>query len=717
MDILSMLFEELPYFWTKHLSPQAKKAKICSPSKLEPSDVGVKDYEKVTYIPLFQPEPDALDQAIADPQKNYIIVEGIAGNGKSYGVFESLRKLSKQEYCIVIPDPTSSVDDCVSYMSTHARWRRWKNKTIIFVFDDAEKFVDQEFDFDAFLSGIRKLRKYKCAKCIMTVRSEFVDSMFASTRSQHMRCIMDAWHIPLRLLTESEGKQIYNGKWDKAVQANFDGTPKSLNAKTQSRRNYFETRLTPTARKCFYIIQLFYRLRIITIPYQIVKSIAAENGIAEADCQEGIHSLIQSKYVERHDQKLYAIPYYAATLNEPPPLGIEVNDDTIVRILLSKEEYYPFANQAANTFRHISKSELAWYIFSITLLKSTSNNPLDYVAAAMEWKKKGDVDKAIEILKRGEAENLQGRHAIQTKLSELLAGEGRENEAIEALAKDFRGDKMILRNFICEVESNSGANVALIELEKKVDLLNGNQDDLIKDSVHKMYEGNEKEAIASFLQWLEAYKAEYDAAKRPLSAELKKRWSKRLTLAAAIVRIYAGACEHVDKVEVVAQFLTENFDPEQELEKNRESIYSMWYSIGYRYFKESRDTDKEKARSIWERMIREAEQPSRVYNMLSFCCYVTKDYVFACQYAEEAVKREGKRYPQNWLNYAKSYYARWKEEGKEIYLEKSLSGCREFQARLGRMPQKRQQTELSQLNDLIHKDLLPAGNNGLLDVR
>ena len=116
-------------------------------------------------------------------------------------------------------------------------------------------------------------------------------------------------------------------------------------------------------------------------------------------------------------------------------------------------------------------------------------------------------------------------------------------------------------------------------------------------------------------------------------------------------------------------------------------------------------------------MIREAEQPSRVYNMLSFCCYVTKDYVFACQYAEEAVKREGKRYPQNWLNYAKSYYARWKEEGKEIYLEKSLSGCREFQARLGRMPQKRQQTELSQLNDLIHKDLLPAGNNGLLDVR
>ena len=124
MDILSMLFEELPYFWTKHLSPQAKKAKICSPSKLEPSDVGVKDYEKVTYIPLFQPEPDALDQAIADPQKNYIIVEGIAGNGKSYGVFESLRKLSKQEYCIVIPDPTSSVDDCVSYMSTHARGRR-----------------------------------------------------------------------------------------------------------------------------------------------------------------------------------------------------------------------------------------------------------------------------------------------------------------------------------------------------------------------------------------------------------------------------------------------------------------------------------------------------------------------------------------------------------------------------------------------------------------
>ncbi|MCL2768461.1 MAG: hypothetical protein FWE49_07035, partial [Synergistaceae bacterium] len=565
------------YRWWKRKKWLDRFFNIYRPSRLKAKNVGVINYTQNEYIPLY--DQTSFSDALRANQN--LILLGQTQNGKSRAVYEELILLRDNEYVILMP---SSLISNVAYNDALEKAKKWLSaRKVIIVLDDVDKFVRDGLALDSFFDDVKSCCDHANVQLVMTLRNEVAATVLPSEEYPGERCVAAAKHIELRLLTDQEGRRLMPKG---PLPEYYDRTPGSLNKEVIERVNYFNGSLSLNAQKCYYIVQRFYNLNVIPVPYTTVKELAAAHEIDGADCDKCFSGLIDKRYILRSGQSISPqSDYEAKILNTAPPLGIDIDDNEIVNLLLSEEKYYINANKAANKLRSDGKRDLSWRIFSVTLEKVTSKNPQDYVAGAMVWEKNGNLLKAVEMLQAGIAENFSGgSQAIATKLGEIYSRQNKVTEAIEVLSKGFSGDKVVLRNLATQVMKKYGAYAALMLLEDKIDLLNGRNDQYIKSSVHAMYGGNEQIASEEFQNWIVVYKSEFDIIQKPLNRNQGHTWNKRLSLAAMILRVYSDCCANIVFFRENARFLTHNF---QEASIKHIDLYSAQYHVAQRYFDNS----------------------------------------------------------------------------------------------------------------------------------
>ena len=689
------------YKWWKRKKTLDRLFDTYKPSHLKAENVGVTDYMQNEYIPLF----DRASFLSALQTNVHLILLGQTKNGKSRAVYEELRLLRDKENVILVPSiRISNTEYCDALEKARSRLSKRK---VLLMLDDVDKLIGNGLSIDSLFDDVKYYCGHTNVQIVMTLRNEQAATVFQSEEVPEARCISSAIRIQLRLLTEQEANRLM----PKGSQPSyFDGTPGSLGKNVIERVSYFIDHLSLEEKKCYYIVQRFYQLNVIPMPYAAVRVLAAEHEIDGTCCDKCFIRLRDRKFVIQSEQNISPQSDYEAKIlnNDHQLLGIYIDDYEIVSILLSEESYYKDANKAAIKLRSNGKKELSWRIFSITLGKVASKNPQDYVAGAMLWEQNGNLHKAIEMLQAGLAEKLPGGYVISTKLGEIFSRQEQLADAIEALSEGFSGDKFVLRNLVSQVMKQKGAYAALMMLEDKIDLLNGENDIYIKNSVHAMYSGDERSASEEIQKWLNAYKIDFDITTEPFNRGQTLTWNKRLTLASLILRVYSKCCVNIDFFQENARFLARNFQNDS-LKLN--DIYGAQYHVAQRYFDNSVATlNKEElviARNLLEELtnLDSAQRPA-VYNTLCNICCRLFDYENACIYGKKATTC-GSTHAQNWLNYAVALYGKGKNLEDSTLINESRSACDKFAKLNEKSSEEKRSKGYTSYIALLEKDRLP----------
>ncbi|WEV52599.1 hypothetical protein [Bifidobacterium sp. ESL0704] len=735
VGIISSIVPGIGYLWKQHKTKKSASHLfgVFKPTELRPADVGVTQYKEGLYIRNYRTE-DAFEDAFEDALKNVpddadgpkpLIVSGRDQIGKSRAVYEKLHSLDDNKYRVIVPylsicDKDSNYRDALNDIIGHIAGLPM---TVIVVLDNVNVFMNANLLLDVFCDEVKRFcknTKIKGIMFIMTVEDEYYETLEAS--SEHCIELAQYFH-DFRILTNLEAKKIQPNLKNRET---FDGTPGSLNKEVSSRIKAFN-RLSDSVKYIYFIFQRFYSLNVTPIPYEAVKPLALRRGLAEVDYNNGIEILKKKKYLENCTEKNCTVNNYEAKrLNNyaSSPDGTTIQDKELIQLLLSKEEFYPYANQAANKLLSSGDTKQSNYIFSQTLLKSDSNNPLAYVYGAMYCDKNGDYGKAVNILKSGIGKDMRGGVVIRTKLGEIYAEHDDTEVAIQVLKDSTRLDKVGLRNLTSQVLKKDGAVAALNTLESRRDDLNGDHDNLIKSSIHEMFIGHgassedeiydhEQKAADNFNKWLETYSDEF-ASQKQFNKTSKRKWDKRLSLAAMILRVYSVYCKNVGLFRISAGVLLHDFRGVRLPSFNPSEGQ---YFVAYRYFLDSQSSNSSKDRGLAYALFKELlgydnnYYSSSIYNTLCYICWNVKDYEQAYEYGRKATATDGshkEEYSQNWLNFAVAAYGLSKSNIAELLLQRSQEACEKYCRLVYAQEESKKQKGINRYKNYLSQELIPG---------